>query len=87
MGAHTFTHEAIEVMRTQLLAPSKGARDHVKHVCIILTDGNASMQEETLEEADLAHSEDIWLIAIGIGEYVSRTIFKYAQYDVHSDGH
>lgn len=70
-GGQTFTHKALEVMRKKLFSPSNGARDGVKHVCIVLTDGNATMLDETLEEAAHARDDGIWMMGIGIGEYVS----------------
>ncbi|XP_045170648.2 cartilage matrix protein-like isoform X2 [Mercenaria mercenaria] len=69
-GNYTFTHYALDIMRTDIFSPSNGARAGVAKICILLTDGQSSYPMETLEKAGLAKAAGITILAIGIGDTV-----------------
>ena len=49
-----------------------GARDNVPWICMVITDGEANVDEElTIPEADEARNRDIIMFAVGIGDQVS----------------
>ncbi|XP_045171316.1 cartilage matrix protein-like [Mercenaria mercenaria] len=69
-GEATFTHSALDIMRTDIFSPSNGARAGVAKICILLTDGQPTYPKETLEQARLAKAAGITILAIGIGDQV-----------------
>ncbi|XP_021360849.1 matrilin-4-like [Mizuhopecten yessoensis] len=63
----TNTADALMTMRN-MFNPNDGDRDGVPNICIILTDGESSINSQrTVPEADKARDEEIHIYAIGIG--------------------
>lgn len=66
----TNTAQALEIGRTELIT---NGRSGVPHVIILLTDGQSDEPEATMQEALLAHSQGIRILAIGIGPKINLT--------------
>ena len=62
-GGGTATHEALELMITELLA----ANDSAAPIGILLTDGRSNYEGLTLAEAARVHKEGISMYTFGIG--------------------
>lgn len=45
----------------------------VRHVAIVITDGDSDVKVETKLEAQLCHADKIQVLAIGVGEKVNKT--------------
>lgn len=65
----TYTHLALKRLREEMFSP-KYARSWVRHVAIVITDGESNYPKETKKEAQLCHQEGIQTFAIGVGQSV-----------------
>jgi collagen type VI alpha len=71
MRGETYTHEALERMRTEMFAPEY-ARTWVPHIGIVITDGESNFPSQTALEAERAHEDRIQIFAVGVGPYVNK---------------
>ncbi|CAE1249368.1 unnamed protein product [Acanthosepion pharaonis] len=69
-GSATFTDKAITYARNNFF---NHARPNVKKVAIILTDGRSEYPPKTKAEAELLKSQDVDIIAIGVGSAVEES--------------
>ena len=67
----TYTHLALKRLREEMFSP-RYARPWVRHVAIIITDGESNYPQETKKEAALCHRENYQMFAIGVGQSVVR---------------
>ncbi len=63
----TNTASALRMMREDVFSGGYGDREDVPDVAIVVTDG-ASTEEDTIDEARLAHAQGITVLALGIGD-------------------
>lgn len=69
---NTSIGDALSVMRARMFTQRNGARPNVKHVGVILTDGESQDKQKAQREAAEARYDNIELVVIGIGKFISR---------------
>lgn len=67
----TYTHLALKRLREEMFS-KQYARPWVRHVAIVITDGESNYPKETEKEARLCHEANIQTFAIGVGAAVVR---------------
>jgi len=67
----TYTHLALKRLREEMFSPQY-ARSWVRHVAIVITDGESNYPEETKKEAKLCHEANFQVFAVGVGTAVVR---------------
>lgn len=72
-GEGTNTALALAFVRKKIF---RDARPEAKKLCIVLTDGRSTDPKKTQEEAALLKSEDVQMVAIGIGTLISMEELK-----------
>lgn len=65
----TYTHLALKRLREDMFA-KQYSRPWVRHVAIVITDGESNYPRETEREAQLCHDENIQVFAVGVGTAV-----------------
>ena len=68
----TNTGSAIAYVRDVMFTEHNGARDGVPRIGIVLTDGRSNDPVFTMQEAVKTHAQDIVLMALGVGDDISR---------------
>ena len=64
-GPLTRTDLALNLVRTDVLTSTAGARDDVNDICIVVTDGQSAVPTLTIMAALRAHDADITMFAVG----------------------
>ena len=65
---NTNTAEALETARSTMFSPRNGDRSSVDNLLIVITDGVSNINGfRTIPEAEIAKSEGIRIVAIGVG--------------------
>ncbi|CAE1239155.1 COL6A [Acanthosepion pharaonis] len=72
----TNTGDALRTLLSTMFKEEHGSRPNVKHVAILLTDGNSQDKEATLHAADACHDANIKVFAIAIGDYIDHREVK-----------
>lgn len=72
-GEGTNTALALAFVRKKIF---RDARPEAKKLCIVLTDGRSTDPKKTQEEAALLKSENVQMVAIGIGTLISMEELK-----------
>ncbi|GAB1606719.1 cartilage matrix protein-like [Argonauta hians] len=67
----TYTWMALTELADSMFSLQNGARSHVAHVAIILTDGNSQSHHKTLAAAARARQTNIQIFALAIGEFTN----------------
>ncbi|ESO97298.1 hypothetical protein LOTGIDRAFT_231503 [Lottia gigantea] len=67
-GERTETGLGIEFMRKNIMSE---ARTGVRHICIVITDGESQDSKKTADEAKLARNAGIQMMAVGVSESVN----------------
>lgn len=68
----TQTDLALEYARQNMFSPLHGARDDAQNYLIILTDGVSAEPNKTMEQARLLQSQNIDILAVGIGSSINK---------------
>lgn len=71
LQANTNTGDALRLLRNEAFKLEQGSRPWVRHIALILTDGESQNKTTTQFEARACKDSKIELFAIGIGESVS----------------
>ncbi|KAK3100768.1 hypothetical protein FSP39_025065 [Pinctada imbricata] len=64
----TDTAEALRVMNEEMFSQSKGDRNNVQNIAILVTDGRSRIVTETISRAKQARQNGVHIIVIGIGD-------------------
>ncbi|KAK3100192.1 hypothetical protein FSP39_015985 [Pinctada imbricata] len=65
---NTYTAEALRVMNEEMFNQSKGDRDNVQNIAIVVTDGRSIFLQETLARAKQARQNGVHIFVIGVGD-------------------
>nr|KAG5702882.1 hypothetical protein BaRGS_019101 [Batillaria attramentaria] len=71
MGGGTNTGDAIDYVTSNVYTADGGARTDVPRVAVVITDGQSVDPAATAEAANRARSENIGLVAVGVGSHIN----------------
>lgn len=66
MDGNTETGDAMETMRRNMFISSRGDRSDAPNIAVIITDGESTDSDKTLNEAARLHSNNVRVISVGI---------------------
>jgi uncharacterized protein YegL len=68
----TLTNEALDYVRNGMFSTPKGGRSNAPDIVVVFTDGQSSKPDLTLRAADDLKKQNVRIVAVGIGDEVSR---------------
>jgi hypothetical protein len=71
LGGGTHDADAITYTGQQVMSQYSGARGNVPRIAVLITDGGSSNPQAAVAAADKARTENIGMLAIGVGNRVN----------------
>ena len=85
-GGHTNTSGAIRIMMSDLFNGTRGDREHVADIAIVVTDGESNRDpNRTIPEADLAKQSGVTFFVIGVTDLINEQEVKAIASDPDSE--